>query len=138
MYGLDEDEIKKENKHIRFWDRLIPGIKLKIPVISERIDNEITTMDPFIEDYYPKLKLDLDNLENQKFQETNKESAPINNHEFQEVEVKDDKEQKKETKTSFSIEDIPELKKYNEMYRVDPYEYQRQLYYEYLKRYYKL
>lgn len=136
MYGLEEEELKKENKHIRYWDRLVPGIKLKIPVISERIDNEVTSMDPFIEDYYPKLKLDLDELGKQEIKkEEVKAQENIKSQEIQEIEV--EPKEKKETKNSFSIEDIPELKKYYEMSRMDPYEYQRRLYYEYLKRFYR-
>lgn len=56
-YNLEEEELKKENKHIRVWDRLIPGTKLKIPVIPEAVDQDITQMEPFVEDYYPKLNL---------------------------------------------------------------------------------
>ena len=51
--------MQKENKHIRVWERLIPGTKLKIPTISEAVDQDINSMEPFVEDYYPKLKLDV-------------------------------------------------------------------------------
>lgn len=57
LYSLEVEEIKKENKHIRVWEKLIPGTKLKIPVITEAIDNDVTQMEPFVEDYYPKLNL---------------------------------------------------------------------------------
>jgi LysM repeat protein len=57
LYGLETDELKKENKHIRYWDKLIPGTKLRIPTISEAVELDIASMEPFIEDYYPKLKL---------------------------------------------------------------------------------
>ncbi len=57
-YDLTEEEIKKENKHIRMWNRLIPGTKLKIPVISEAMNQDLNDMEPFIEDYYPKLKIE--------------------------------------------------------------------------------
>lgn len=53
-YSLTLDELKEVNKHIRDWNKLIPGTKLKIPTISEVIDQDIMDMDPFIEDYYPK------------------------------------------------------------------------------------
>lgn len=54
LYSITEDELKEENRHIRVWDRLIPGTKLKVPVLSEADDNDILQMEPFIEDYYPK------------------------------------------------------------------------------------
>lgn len=66
LYGLETEEIKKENKHIRIWERLIPGTKLKIPTISEAMDVDLTNMEPFIEDYYPKLKIEsMPNLVNE-------------------------------------------------------------------------
>lgn len=56
LYNLSKDELIEENRHIKKWDRLIPGTKLKIPIITDTIDNEVMEMEPFIEDYYPKLK----------------------------------------------------------------------------------
>lgn len=57
LYGLEADELKKENKHIRSWDNIIPGTKLRIPAIPEAVELDVISMEPFIEDYYPKLKL---------------------------------------------------------------------------------
>lgn len=57
LYGLEVEELKKSNKHIRVWDKIIPGTKLRIPVITEAVELDISIMEPFIEDYYPKLKL---------------------------------------------------------------------------------
>ena len=37
-YDMTFEELKKENKHIRRWDNLIPGTKLKIPVITESMN----------------------------------------------------------------------------------------------------
>lgn len=54
MYEVTEDEIKEVNKHIKNFRNLIPGSKLKIPTITENIDEEIMEMEPFVEDYYPK------------------------------------------------------------------------------------
>ena len=53
LYSLNIDELKECNRHIKFWDKLIPGTKIKIPVIPESVDNDIMEMEPFIEDYYP-------------------------------------------------------------------------------------
>ena len=71
LYQLEEEELKKENKHIRIWEHLVPGIKLKIPTISESVEQDISTMEPFIEDYYPKLKLDISDY--QESQQVKKE-----------------------------------------------------------------
>ena len=57
-YDLTIDELKSENKHIRIWNKLIPGTKLKIPVLSESIIEDINEIEPFIEDYYPKIKVE--------------------------------------------------------------------------------
>lgn len=57
-YDITLDELKKENKHIRMWNYLIPGTKLKIPVITETMNEDINEIEPFIEDYYPKIKLE--------------------------------------------------------------------------------
>ena len=59
-YDLSIDELKNENKHIRVWDKLIPGTKLKIPVLSENLVEDINEIEPFIEDYYPKIKIEDD------------------------------------------------------------------------------
>lgn len=60
-YDLTIDELKNENKHIRIWNKLIPGTKLKIPILSEAIIEDINTIEPFIEEYYPKIKIEEDN-----------------------------------------------------------------------------
>lgn len=57
LYNVEVEEIQKENRHIRDWINLIPGTKLKIPVLSENLINEFNDFEPFIEDYYPKYDL---------------------------------------------------------------------------------
>lgn len=54
LYGLSKEEIINNNNHIRDFNKLIPGSKLKIPTITKQIDEDILEMEPFIEDYYPK------------------------------------------------------------------------------------
>ena len=44
-YDLSLDELKKENRHIRLWNYLIPWTKLKIPVLSESINQDINDME---------------------------------------------------------------------------------------------
>lgn len=75
IYNLNIDELKENNRHIRFWDKLIPGTKIKIPVITEAIDNDVEMMEPFIEDYYPK----------QSYQDVSEENEEVEN-----IEVKKD------------------------------------------------
>ena len=53
IYELTKDELFENNKHIRNWNKLIPGTKLKIPVITEAIDQDILEIEPFITEYYP-------------------------------------------------------------------------------------
>lgn len=55
IYDLTEDELKENNQHIRSWDKLIPGTKLRIPAITESMEMKVSDIEPFIEDYYPKL-----------------------------------------------------------------------------------
>lgn len=59
IYNIKKDELVENNKHIRVWDKLIPGTKLKIPSIPEAVDLEVTDMEPFVEDYYPSLSEDV-------------------------------------------------------------------------------
>lgn len=54
-YNLTVDEIKVLNQHISNWDNIIAGSKLILPNIPERIKDEINDIEPFIEDYYPKI-----------------------------------------------------------------------------------
>ena len=56
LYNISFDELKESNKHISKWDKVPPGTKLKIPVITRNDDVELMEMEPFIEDYYPKLE----------------------------------------------------------------------------------
>lgn len=57
IYNIDIDEIKEANKHIRIWDNLSPGLKIKLPEIPESLALELDDVEPFIEDYYPKLDI---------------------------------------------------------------------------------
>lgn len=54
-YNLTVDEIKVINQHISNWDNIIAGTKLLLPNIPERIKDELNDIEPFIEEYYPKL-----------------------------------------------------------------------------------
>lgn len=57
IYNIDENEIKEANKHIKVWENLTPGLKIKLPEIPDSLALELDDVEPFIEDYYPKLDL---------------------------------------------------------------------------------
>lgn len=54
-YNLTIEEIKNINQHIRSWDNLVAGTKLNLPSIPEIVKDDLNDVEPFIEDYYPKL-----------------------------------------------------------------------------------
>lgn len=58
MYNISLDELKENNKHISKWDNILPGTKLRLPVITKNDDLELMELEPFIEDYYPTLDVE--------------------------------------------------------------------------------
>lgn len=58
-YNLAVEEITRINRHISNWEKLIPGTKIKLPEISNQLTMELDEVEPFIEDYYPKIELPL-------------------------------------------------------------------------------
>lgn len=54
-YNLSINEIKNINQHIRDWDKLVAGTKLNLPSIPEIVKDDLNDVEPFIEDYYPKI-----------------------------------------------------------------------------------
>ena len=68
LYNLNVNELTDLNKHISNWNNLIPGTRIKLPIISESLTEELNDIEPFIEDYYPKIDLkrfeSFDNNEN--------------------------------------------------------------------------
>ncbi len=115
LYSITEDELKEDNRHIRKWDRLIPGTKLKISVITNSDDEDIMQMEPFIEDYYPKEVNE--EFEEQKIVEDNNliiEDAPIVDDKF-DLEQKDNE---KEVEDSI-IKEVPIEKKEMDNINID-------------------
>lgn len=55
IYNLEPIEIKEVNPHIRSFENLVPGLKLRLPEIPDSLAIELNDVEPFIEDYYPKL-----------------------------------------------------------------------------------
>lgn len=100
LYSLNKDELIEANKHIRAWDKLIPGVKLKIPVISENIDQDILEMEPFIEDYYPKKSINNNSQEATEAMKINLEEVSeknnSNNMEDINSNIKSDNQENKE------------------------------------------
>lgn len=75
-YNLTVDEIKVLNQHISNWDNIIAGSKLILPNIPERIKDEINDIEPFIEDYYPKISdMKFDKIEEEKEIKDNNEDV---------------------------------------------------------------
>ena len=72
-YRLTIDEIISINPHFRSWEHLAPGAKLRLPEVSEVVKEELDSIEPFIEDYYPKINIDeiLNNVKNETLEQEN-------------------------------------------------------------------
>lgn len=70
QYNLSINEIKRINPHFRSWEHLAPGARIRMPEIPEYVKDEIDEIDPFIEDYYPKINIE-------EILANNKESAEV-------------------------------------------------------------
>ena len=107
-YGLDKSEIASSNQHVSNWDMLVPGIKLKIPIVNERLVEHLDDVEPFIEDYYPRDEDDtvINSQETLAFS-----TEPIHQPEPVPVAV----QEKKEVKTLPSVKNIqyPKKRYYN-------------------------
>ena len=51
IYNIDEDEIKEANKHIRIWENLSPGLKIKLPEIPDSLALELDDVFFFFKDF---------------------------------------------------------------------------------------
>ena len=78
-YKLTENEIIRINPHFRSWENLAPGAKLRIPEMSESVLDEIDELEPFIEDYYPKINIDEIIINKEKDHEKPKEINQVVN-----------------------------------------------------------
>lgn len=70
IYNLTINEIKNLNTHISNWKELIPGTRIKLPTIPDSINEELNDIEPFIEDYYPKI--DIKKYESKDMEEQDK------------------------------------------------------------------
>ena len=121
LYSLNIDELKECNRHIKFWDKLIPGTKIKIPVIPESVDNDIMEMEPFIEDYYPvnnetfdESEDTIDDLDENNIEEEKTEIISENNNDESTSKQQQEIEKKDEIKDD--MEDVIKYYKYYHPY----------------------
>lgn len=56
IYNLMPNEIIDINHHIKDWNNLVPGTKLRLPEIPSIVEEELDNTEPFIEEYYPKIE----------------------------------------------------------------------------------
>lgn len=54
-YKVSLDELISTNRHIRDFNNLIPGTKIKIPQITYEVEEELDKTEPFIEQYYDEI-----------------------------------------------------------------------------------
>lgn len=137
LYDLNRDELVEENRHIKNWNKLIPGTKLKIPTVSQTIDSEIMEMEPFVEDYYPKISSEIEEESEENEEKIVYQSAEGNdvfeeNKEIKEVIIEKNEEEKEvrshsnETKI---VEEKSAVDKKCIMDKVDKPKYQYYRYY---------
>lgn len=89
-YNLDVEEITRINKHISNFQKLIPGTKIKLPEISNELAIELDEVEPFIEDYYPKIDLPVEE-EKLDIKEVKEEIKPVEKIEIENSTIKEEK-----------------------------------------------
>lgn len=55
LYKLSFDELVSYNLHITDFKNLVCGMKIKIPLISNEIEQILESTESFVKDYYPKI-----------------------------------------------------------------------------------
>ena len=70
LYRVNLDTIKSYNLHITDFNNLLCGMKIKIPLISEEIEQILENTESFVKDYYPKV---IDVIEEVKVEEVKME-----------------------------------------------------------------
>ena len=133
LYNLTLDEIKDLNTHISNWNNLIPGTRLKLPSISDALTNEINDIEPFIEDYYPRIDI-------KKYESSNQKEdmeEPINEQEIDKKTSSEDNEYQTEDVKEIVEEKIDKNNDYYNSINLPPsykYYYNPYDYYRYLRR----
>ncbi|QVK16943.1 LysM peptidoglycan-binding domain-containing protein [Mycoplasmatota bacterium] len=54
-YNVSQEEIIKLNRHINNIDSIVPGMKIRLPVLSDEVSDELKDNFLDIEKYYPKM-----------------------------------------------------------------------------------
>lgn len=127
LYNYDEDELIALNKHIIDFNNLIPGTKIRLPQISEATHIELNDVEPFIEDYFPRLnKEKYMNYQENPENVINNQEKIVNYQDIQETNNNNNIEEKKVIKKE------EKNKKTNTLY--NPYYYNP--YYQYYYPYY--
>lgn len=135
LYNLTKEEIKDLNTHISSWDHLIPGTRIKLPKISEALANELNDVEPFIEDYYPKIDLKrYESVDDYIDNNSNNEDVESNDI-YPKEEVKNNSIYNKEEENTINKEENMNIQKgnfnnsiklpSNYSYYYNPYEYYR-------------
>lgn len=90
-YRVSYEELRRLNSHVSNLNNLIGGTKLKVPLITEEIEQVLEATECFVSDYYSKISEDI-----------------LNEIEQRPIEVKEEK--KEEVKNT--IEDNKDLRAY--------------------------
>ncbi|MGM9969768.1 MAG: LysM peptidoglycan-binding domain-containing protein [Anaeroplasma sp.] len=86
-YNVTLADLKKSNNHITDFNNLVGGTKLRIPMISEEIEQILETTESFISDYYSKISDEILNdfeQRNKVLSENTKKEIEVNNIETKE------------------------------------------------------
>ena len=133
LYNLTKNEIKDLNTHITSWNNLIPGTRIKLPKISDAMNDELNDIEPFIEDYYPKI--DLTKYESNEESVIKDEALEENKESIEEEKnVIYNKEEESENNIVF---EQPKKGNFNNSIKLPPnysYYYNPYEYYRYLKQ----
>ena len=61
VYKVSLEELQINNLHITDYNNIIPGTILKIPLITEEIEQILDKTESFVMDYYPKISKEISN-----------------------------------------------------------------------------
>ena len=73
LYRINFDTIKSYNLHITDFKNLLCGMKIKIPLISDEIEQVLENTESFVKDYYPKIiEVEEDEIQTPKIESQDK------------------------------------------------------------------
>lgn len=56
MYHLEFEELQHANLHISNLRNIQPGMKIKIPLLNEEVEQILEKTETFVQSYYPKIE----------------------------------------------------------------------------------